>query len=359
MPKKPKAAAKKKAAALPAPAVSAAPLANVDAAFGAGGTAFGPGSPLRPTVVASAAGRSSPRLDGSPPGAALGRKIRFGNVEYMRYGKAMVDPSCTTAMDQLLNGRKERAESDTKQMMTPAEIFAEKANDPTWEPVAMNTEVRGCNISLKFRGSFDAATYKKHFGDLIGNYTILLRNFAKSGQPGNNGEKDWNGFVDTAMEEAYPGAPSAGVEETRLKFLYYCLDGSSLASRFCRTVPEGTGVETFDWEDAAGDPAADCGAAEYSRKRKAAAEARRKKKLREQESSPESADAALIEARAVEKSAANTAMLECCKTAKDMGCFDSDMAALLKKNTMEALKGCLRDKNVFTVDGDDVHIDDL
>jgi hypothetical protein len=230
--------------------------------------------------------------------------------------------------------------------MTPHEIFAERANDRTWTPAPVNPEVWSCNINLEFRAAFDATTYKKHFSDLIGKYTILHTNFDASGQSGPNGEYDWNGFVDTAMEMDYPGAPTRGVEETRIKFLWYALKGSDLNKRMARVVPAGTGVETFFWDDD-GDPDDDGGADAWQKKRKAAADARRRQKQKTEQAGAagrrESAE--MIEARSIQKATNNTIMLDCCKTAKETGCFDADMADLLKKNTMAALQASLRDKD--------------
>ena len=60
----------------------------------------------------------------------------------------------------------------------------------------------------------------------------------------------------------------------------------------------------------------------------------------------------MIEARSVEKATNNTMMLDCCKTAKEMGCFDEGMADLLQKNAMAALQASLRDKNYGAVEDD-------
>ena len=85
----------------------------------------------------------------------------------------------------------------------------------------------------------------------------------------------------------------------------------------------------------------------WQKKRKAAADARRRQKQKTEQAGAagrrESAE--MIEARSIQKATNNTIMLDCCKTAKETGCFDADMADLLKKNTMAALQASLCDKD--------------
>ena len=173
------------------------------------------------------------------------KTLRFGNAEFFRYIMAMVDSATAAACARLLNGRTCREESDNK-LKTSVEIFAELANDPGWVPYIgnINPEVPECNICTKFRMTVEPAKFKEHYGKLIGLFTTIFADFDKSGEDGDDGEKDFNAFIEFRKRAPWNLQNKQAI---RLKFMFYAFNKKKpdLIGHINRILPNGAGAETF------------------------------------------------------------------------------------------------------------------